>query len=63
LKLATDDDKRTEARCYLGLDQVLKGRKHEALVHFRWVTEHGNVRFIEYVIAVTEIERLESASK
>jgi tetratricopeptide (TPR) repeat protein len=63
LGLATDADKRTEARCYLALDHVLKGRKNEALVHFRWVKEHGTVSFTEYTIALAELERLERGEK
>jgi tetratricopeptide (TPR) repeat protein len=59
LKLATDDDRRTEARCYLGIAQLLKGRRNEALAHFRWVKKHGNNGFIEYRIAVAELEQLE----
>ena len=59
LKLATDDDKRAEARCYLGLDHALKGHKDEALAHFRWVKEHGNAKFIQYLIALAELDRLE----
>ncbi|MBI1914875.1 MAG: hypothetical protein HYS12_09080 [Planctomycetes bacterium] len=59
LKLATDDDKRTEARCFLGMDHALKGRRTEALAHFRWVKEHGTASFIEYTIALAELERLE----
>ena len=63
LKLAIDDDKRTEARCYLGLDHLLKGRKDEALAHFRWVKEHGTATFTEYNIAIAELERLERGEK
>jgi tetratricopeptide (TPR) repeat protein len=61
LKLADNRDKRTEARCYLGLDHAIKGRKSEALVHFRWVKEHGDTTFAEYTIAEAELERLERA--
>jgi tetratricopeptide (TPR) repeat protein len=60
LKLATDDDKRTEARCYLGLDHLLKGNRDKALAHFRWVKEKGTVDNGEYTIAVAELERLEN---
>ena len=59
LKEATDDDKRTEAHCFLGLDHALKGRKDKTLVHYRWVKEHGNVTFNEYTISLAELERLE----
>jgi len=55
LKLATDDDKRTEARCFLGMDHALKGRREEALAHLRWVEEHGNAACTEYTIAVAEL--------
>jgi tetratricopeptide (TPR) repeat protein len=59
LKLATDDEKRTEARCYLGLEHALGGRKDEALAHFRWVKEHGTRDFYAYQISVAELERVE----
>ena len=59
LKLATNDDKQTEARSFLGMDLALKGRKDEAIAHFRWVKVRGNRKFIEYVIAVAELDRLE----
>jgi lipoprotein NlpI len=61
LKLATDDDKRTEARCFLGLDHLLKGNRDKALAHFRWVKEKGNVSYVQYGIAVAELKRLENA--
>ena len=63
LKLAVDDDKRTGARCYLGMDLALKGKKDAAIAHFRWVKEHGNQEFTEYAIALAELERLEKAGK
>ena len=58
LKQASDDDKRTEARCYLGIHHALGGRKPEALAHFRWVKEHGNPSTFEYRLAVAELDRL-----
>jgi len=57
LAAATDDDKRTEARCFLGLDHALKGHADEAQAHFRWVKEHGTPDFIEYTIALAELGR------
>ena len=59
LELAIDNDKRTEARCYLAMDHALKGRKDDATAHFRWVKDNGNTNFTEYIIAVAELERLE----
>jgi hypothetical protein len=43
LALATDNDKLTEARCFLGLDDALKGNKDQALAHFHWVRDNGAV--------------------
>lgn len=63
LKLADDNDKLTEAHTYIGLDLSLKGRREDALPHLRWVRENGNRRFVEYPLAVTEAERIESAAK
>ncbi len=61
LKSATDDDKRTEARCYLGFDLLLRGKKDQALEHFRWVKDKGTKSYTEYDLAVAEIDRLEKA--
>ena len=58
LATATDNDKMTEVRCFLGLDLIQKKEKDSALAHFRWVTEHGNPRSIEYGIALAELRRL-----
>jgi lipoprotein NlpI len=63
LKLATDDEKRAEVHCYLGLDHALKGRKDKAIAHFRWVKEHPVPQMIETAIALAELERLERAEK
>jgi len=59
LKLATDQDKRTEARCFLGLDEALNNRPEAARTHFRWVKDHGDTRSTEYDIALAELRRLE----
>jgi lipoprotein NlpI len=61
LAAAIDDNKRTDARCYLGLDQLIKGKTDQAASHFRWVREHGNPTFVEYGIAQAELDRLEKA--
>jgi tetratricopeptide (TPR) repeat protein len=62
LELAVDNDRRTEARCFLALDQALKGNKEAALTHLRWVKEHGNRAVTEYDIAAAELDRLERES-
>jgi tetratricopeptide (TPR) repeat protein len=59
LKLSTDDAKRTDTHCVLGVHYAIQGHKDEALAHFRWVTDHGRKTFMAYTIAVTELDRLE----
>lgn len=59
LAAATDLDKKTEARTYLGLDLVLAGQQEGAVPHLQWVKEHGRKNFSEYTFAVTELNRLE----
>ena len=61
LKLATDNDKLTEAHAYIGMDLSLKGERNAALEHLRWVVEHGNRNFVEYPLATAEIKRIEAA--
>jgi tetratricopeptide (TPR) repeat protein len=59
LKLANDDDKQTEARCFVGIDHATRGHKDEARAHLLWVKEHGNRNSTEYRIALAELARLE----
>jgi len=63
LAAATDTDKMTEARCYLGLDLAEKGKSAEAREHFLWVKEHGNPGFTEFTVALAELDRLERANQ
>jgi tetratricopeptide (TPR) repeat protein len=63
LALATDNDRMTEARAYLGLDLSIGGRREEALEQLRWVKANGNKRFIEYPFALSEINRIERGIK
>lgn len=63
LKLAAADDPRTEARCYLGMHHALKGRAAESAAHYRWVRASGNKDYVEYGIAVAELDRLDAATK
>lgn len=63
LKQSTDTDKLTESHTYIGLDLSLKGRREDALPHLRWVRANGNRNFVEYPLAVAEVERIETAAK
>ena len=58
LQLATDNDKKTEAHAYLGMDLLLKGKSDEARIQFRWVKDYGNKRFFEYPLAIEQLKRL-----
>ncbi|HYY59303.1 MAG TPA: tetratricopeptide repeat protein [Pyrinomonadaceae bacterium] len=60
LALATDNDKQTEAHAYIGMDLALNGEREAALTHLRWVKENGNQNFVEYPLALSEINRLEA---
>jgi len=60
LAAATDLDKKTEARTYLGLDLALAGQREGAVPHLQWVKENGRKNFSEYTFAVTELNRLET---
>ncbi len=63
LTMATDDDKRIDALCYLGLDLLLSGRIEPAREHFRWVKEHGVASSTQYTIAVAEMDRLKAEGR
>ena len=58
LAAATDNEKMTQARTYLGLDLELAGRTDEVAAQFHWVQERGNKNLPEYDIAVAELKRL-----
>lgn len=60
LVLATDNDKMTEARAYVGMNLVLQRRVKEARPHFEWVVKNGNRDFIEYTMSQAELRRLTS---
>jgi tetratricopeptide (TPR) repeat protein len=60
LALATDNDKLTEAHAYIGLDLSLNGKSKEAMPHLQWVAENGNKNFVEYPLALSEIERIKA---
>jgi lipoprotein NlpI len=59
LNQATDNDKKTEAQTYIGINLSLSGKKDEAMTHLRWVKDNGVKGFIEYAFAAVELTRLE----
>lgn len=58
LRLAIDNDKRTEAHGYMGLALRIKGERDEARSNFEWVKKYGNKRYYEYPLAIEELKRL-----
>ena len=58
LQLAIDNDKKTEAHAYIGMDLLMKGKNDDARTHFQWVKEYGNKRFFEYPLSIEELKRL-----
>lgn len=61
LSSATDNDKMTEARTYMGLALAATGERQEALKQLQWVKENGNKTFVEFPAALMELRRLEQA--
>jgi lipoprotein NlpI len=60
LAAATDKDKASDIRCFLGLDSLDKGKKEAAIAHFRWVKQHDNDQTIAFAISRAELDRLET---
>jgi len=62
-QLATDNDKATEARAYIGMMKILTGDSSSAKLHFEWVKANGNKTFAEYDLALAELSRMPRASQ
>jgi tetratricopeptide (TPR) repeat protein len=60
---ATDNDKQTEAHCYIGYRRVLDGDMAAAREHFAWVRDRGNPDFIEYTMSIAELDKLDRVAK
>jgi tetratricopeptide (TPR) repeat protein len=58
LQSAGNNDKKTEAHAYIGMNLLLTDKSDEARTHFEWVKEYGNKRFFEYPLAMEELKRL-----
>ncbi len=57
LAIAKDNDQRTEAHAFIGMDLQLRNKYADARKHFEWVKEYGTRTFYEYPLAVAELER------
>lgn len=49
------------ARCYIAFDELLDNKIPEARENFLWVKNHAPPNFIEYIMAVAELDRLDQA--
>ena len=49
------------ARCYIAFDEILDKKIPEARENFLWVKNHASPNFIEYIMAVAELNRLDKA--
>ena len=58
LNAATDVEKQTEARCYIGLKAAIEGRTSDARKSLEWVRDNGYKPFFEYRAALAWLARL-----
>ena len=63
LAAATDHEKEIDARCFVGLDCLMKGMKEKALAHFRWVKDHASQdsrrNSLQTAISLRELEAID----
>ena len=57
MELAVDNNKKTEANAYIGMDLKLRGETDKAREHFEWVSKFGNVQYFEHLLALAELRR------
>jgi len=58
LQSAGNNDQKTEAHTYIGMNLSLTDKSDEARAQFQWVKDYGNKRFFEYPLAMEELKRL-----
>jgi tetratricopeptide (TPR) repeat protein len=63
LMTARNNDQKTEAETYVGIDQYLSGQFKEAEIHLQWVKDNGNKKFEEYHMALAAIQLIKSQSQ
>lgn len=62
LETSNDNDKLTESHAYIALNLILNKKPNEAREHFQWIKENGNKKFIEYTIALNELQKIENSN-
>jgi tetratricopeptide (TPR) repeat protein len=63
LSMAKDVYERTEAHAYIGIKDLIAGRRAQAIIHLRWVKDNGSKDWVEYGMAVAELKRLVAAGE
>lgn len=58
LAAAKDNDQLTEAHAYIGEMQLLAHTPAQAKIHFDWVASNGNKNFVEYDLALAELDHI-----
>jgi tetratricopeptide (TPR) repeat protein len=58
LSAADTNDRMTEAKTYLGMQQSIEGKTKEAVENLSWVRGNGNRSFSEYQLALSELGRM-----
>lgn len=56
---ADDRDLLTDAHAYIGIDQLLNGKRKEGLDHINWIMGKGSGQRISFSLAVREREKLQ----
>lgn len=58
LSAADTNDRMTEAKAYIGVQDSIEGKTNEAIENLNWVQQNGNRSFSEYQLALSELARL-----
>jgi len=58
MELATDNDRKTLAHFYIGVNEWLNGDAASARPHFEWVRDKGNKDFLQHMLAEDYLKEL-----
>lgn len=57
---AVDADRKTLVHYYIGVNEWLTGDTTSARGHFEWVRDHGNMEFLQHMLAQDHLQELEN---
>lgn len=63
MRKAKSNEQQTEAHAYIGILMSIAGEREQAAKHLQWVKERGARNFVEYGLAVSDLEQLEARQK